>query len=114
MKRKMIPDQTITQLLDNLIRQPVEQGTLPHLYAAVARDGQLVYEGEAGDTARDRIYRIMSMTKAVTSVACMQLVATTRNTPADYSMGSPRSMTWSQTSSLSSNTGSGEDTWYPG
>ena len=64
----------ITQLFDSLIRQPVDQGALPHLYAAVAKDGELVYEGEAGNTARDRIYRIMSMTKAVTSVACMQLV----------------------------------------
>jgi len=69
-----VRDRAITQLLDNLIRQPVDQGTLPHMYAAVARDGEVVYEGEAGDTARDRIYRIMSMTKPVTSVACMQLV----------------------------------------
>ena len=64
----------MTQLLDDLIRQPVDQGSLPHLYGAVAKDGDVVYESEAGDTSRDRVYRIASMTKAVTSVACMQLV----------------------------------------
>jgi len=44
----------MTQLLDDLIRQPVDQGSLPHLYAAVAKDGDVVYESEAGDTSRDR------------------------------------------------------------
>lgn len=63
-----------TQSLDALIQRSVDDGAAPHIYAAVARHGDVVYEGQAGDTARDRIYRIASMTKPVTSVACMQLV----------------------------------------
>jgi CubicO group peptidase (beta-lactamase class C family) len=64
----------MSQRLDDLIREPVDRGTLPHLYAAVLKDGNLIYEGCAGDTARNRIYHIASMTKPVTTVACMQLV----------------------------------------
>ncbi len=64
----------MAQPLDDVIGQSVETGVLPHLYAAVLKDGTLVYEGHAGDTARDRIYRIASMTKPMTTVACMQLV----------------------------------------
>ncbi len=56
----------MAQPLDDLIRQPVDDGTLPHAYAAVVKDGNVVYEGQAGDAARDRIYRLASMTKPVT------------------------------------------------
>jgi len=64
----------LTQPLQNLIRQSVDGGTLPHVFGAIVKGGSVVFEGQAGDGARDRIYRIASMTKAVTTVACMQLV----------------------------------------
>ncbi len=64
----------MAQPLDDLIRRPVDDGTLPHVYAAVVKDGDVVYEGQADDGARDRIYRLASMIKPVTAVACMQLV----------------------------------------
>ena len=64
----------MAQPLEELIRQSVDDGTLPHVFGAIMKDGRVVFEGQAGDGARDRIYRIASMTKALTTVACMQLV----------------------------------------
>lgn len=64
----------MTKSLDALIEQTVTDQVLPHVYAAVMCNGKLTYEGVAGDTGADRIYRIASMTKPITSVACMQLI----------------------------------------
>ncbi|HEX3233888.1 MAG TPA: serine hydrolase domain-containing protein [Gemmatimonadales bacterium] len=65
-----------------MLRRYVEQGSVAGLVALVARDGRLVELDTAGwrDVAshspmrRNTIFRIASMTKAVTSVAAMMLV----------------------------------------
>jgi CubicO group peptidase (beta-lactamase class C family) len=65
-----------------MLRRSVEQGSVAGLVALVARDGRIVELDTAGfrDVAsrspmrRNTIFRIASMTKAVTSVAAMMLV----------------------------------------
>ena len=64
----------MTQALQDTVSAAVESGALPHLCGLVLRGGEIVYEGAAGDAGLDRIYRIASMTKALTSVAVMQCV----------------------------------------
>ena len=68
--------------MDELLQQAVETGAVPGVAAIVTgRDG-ITYEGHAGTTSVDggapvdatTMYRIASMTKALTSVAAMQLV----------------------------------------
>src|SRR4051794_28043415 len=68
--------------IDAVLRQAVDSKAVPGLVATVATDRGVVYEGVFGtrDLAkgpamtRDTVFRIASMTKAVTSVAAMQLV----------------------------------------
>ena len=60
--------------LDRLLETAVADGTAPHLQATVIRGGDVVYESTAGPVAPDAVYRIASMTKAVTTVAVMQQV----------------------------------------
>jgi methyl acetate hydrolase len=68
--------------IDAVLRRAVEAGEVPGVVATAATDGQVIYEGafgrrdlaQGGETTLDTIFRIASMTKAVTSVAAMQLV----------------------------------------
>jgi methyl acetate hydrolase len=68
--------------IDGILRRAVEAREVPGVVAIAATDKGLVYEGAFGvrDLAKgpemtlDTIFRLASMTKAVTSVAAMQLV----------------------------------------
>ncbi len=68
--------------IDNVLRGAFDRGDIPGVVALAANDGGTVYERAVGlrDLAagpamtRDTVFRIASMTKAVTSVAAMQLV----------------------------------------
>ena len=70
------------QLLDTLLRQHIDEGHVAGLVAGVARKGQLVYLQAMGwqdiengrPMQEDSIFQIRSMSKAVTSMAVMQLV----------------------------------------
>jgi CubicO group peptidase (beta-lactamase class C family) len=59
--------------LDDAVRAHVTEGSPPGAAWAVARHGQ-VHHGAAGDSDRDAIFRISSMTKPVTTVAALVLV----------------------------------------
>ena len=69
------------QAIDAVLQQAVESGDLPGVVAAVADDSGVVYEGTFGKRTlgaepamtSDTVFRIASMTKAVASVALMQL-----------------------------------------
>ena len=69
------------QAIDAVLQQAVESGDLPGVVAAVADDSGVVYEGAFGKRTlgaepamtADTVFRIASMTKAVASVALMQL-----------------------------------------
>jgi len=68
-------------LLETMLRQHVDDGRVPGLVAGVMRHGKVVYlqslgwqDIEAGQSMRDdSIFQIRSMTKAITSLAVMQL-----------------------------------------
>jgi CubicO group peptidase (beta-lactamase class C family) len=68
--------------IDEVLRKAVEEQRLPGVVAMVALGDTVVYEGVFGKQyaaqgvpmTTDSIFRIASMTKAVTSVAVMQLV----------------------------------------
>src|SRR5438067_929552 len=68
--------------IDALLRRGVEGREVPGVVAMAANDKGVIYEGAFGtrDLAKgpnmtlDTIFRLASMTKAVTSVAAMQLV----------------------------------------
>ena len=68
--------------IDAVLRQAVDAGEVPGVVAMVATDGGLLYEGAFGARelgagsamTLDTVFRIASMTKAVTSVAAMQMV----------------------------------------
>src|SRR3989442_13092357 len=68
--------------IDGVLRQAVDAKEVPGVVAMAATDKGLLYEGAFGVRAldqstamtRDTVFRIASMTKAVTSVAAMQLV----------------------------------------
>lgn len=62
-----------TAALDALLRTAVEQKRVPHVAAMIATKDGVVYEHAEG-IAVDAIYPIASMTKAVTTIAAMQLV----------------------------------------
>lgn len=65
-----------------VLRRAVEAGEVPGVVALAASDAGVIYEGAFGERdlaagpamTRDTVFRIASMTKAVTSVAAMQLV----------------------------------------
>ena len=69
------------QAIDAVLQQAVESGDVPGVVAAVADDSGVVYEGAFGKRrldaepamTADTVFRIASMTKAVASVALMQL-----------------------------------------
>jgi CubicO group peptidase (beta-lactamase class C family) len=64
------------------LRKPIEAGLIPGVVALAADDRGVVYEGAFGQRAVDKIepmtldsvFRIASMTKAITGTAAMQLV----------------------------------------
>jgi len=68
-------------LLETMLRQHVDDGRVPGLVAGVMRHGKVVYlqslgwqDIEAGQAMRDdSIFQIRSMTKAITSLAVMQM-----------------------------------------
>jgi methyl acetate hydrolase len=68
--------------IDAVLREAAESGEVPGVVAMAATDRGLLYEGAVGRRALDRaepmtldsVFRIASMTKAITSVAAMQLV----------------------------------------
>jgi methyl acetate hydrolase len=68
--------------IDAVLRRATEDGEVPGVVAIAATDKGILYEGAFGtrDLARgpgmtsDTIFRLASMTKAITSVAAMQLV----------------------------------------
>jgi CubicO group peptidase (beta-lactamase class C family) len=61
--------------VDQALRQAVNAQAVPGLVAIAANDKGIVYEGAFGPSiSADSVFWIASMTKAVTGVACMQLV----------------------------------------
>jgi methyl acetate hydrolase len=71
-----------TSEIDSVLRRAVEAGEVPGVVALAATDRGVLYEGAFGQRdlaagpamTEDTIFRIASMTKAVTSVAAMQLI----------------------------------------
>ena len=68
--------------IDTVLESAVESGRIPGVIAVAATSDGIIYQGAAGDRDMssgsdmnfDAIVRIASMTKAITSVAVMQLV----------------------------------------
>jgi methyl acetate hydrolase len=68
--------------IDGVLKQAVDAREVPGVVAMAATDKGLLYEGAVGPRALDQsaamtpdtVFRIASMTKAITSVAAMQLV----------------------------------------
>jgi methyl acetate hydrolase len=68
--------------IDTVFRKPIEMGLIPGVVAVAADDRGVIYEGAFGRRAVDRsehmtldsVFRIASMTKAITGTAAMQLV----------------------------------------
>jgi CubicO group peptidase (beta-lactamase class C family) len=68
--------------VDDVLRQAVDAGTVPGVVAMATTADDSIYEGAFGvrrldsgaAMTRDTVFRIASMTKAITSVAAMQLV----------------------------------------
>ena len=63
-----------TDDVDALVRQAVAEGRVPGAVAVIAGPEGLRHESAAGDTTPDTIFRFASMTKAVTTVAALQLI----------------------------------------
>lgn len=72
----------MTNAIDQVLRRATNAGDIPGVVAMVANDRDVIYEGAFGKRnlnmavpmTMDTVFRIASMTKAVTSVAAMQLV----------------------------------------
>jgi methyl acetate hydrolase len=70
------------QSIDQLLERAVAEGVMPGVVALVGTADEMLYEGVAGrlrigddaPVAADTVFRIASMTKALTSVAALQLV----------------------------------------
>jgi methyl acetate hydrolase len=68
--------------IDKVLRKPIEAGLIPGVVALAADDHGVIYEGAFGRRAADKsepmtldsVFRIASMTKAITGTAAMQLV----------------------------------------
>jgi methyl acetate hydrolase len=71
-----------TAAIDRVLQQAVAAGDVPGVVAAAADDGGVIYQGAFGrrslasDAAMtlDTVFRIASMTKAITATAAMQMV----------------------------------------
>ncbi len=76
----------MTSAIDRVLTDPVESGKLPGVVGLVADNSGIIYQGAFGRRAIDRpdpmtldsVFRIASMTKAITATAAMQLVETGR------------------------------------
>jgi methyl acetate hydrolase len=72
--------------IDRVLINPVESGKLPGVVGLVANDSGIIYQGAFGHRTAgkpepmtlDTVFRIASMTKAITAAAAMQLVETGR------------------------------------
>ena len=70
------------EAIDRDLREAADQGAVPGVVALAMHDGRVVYQGAFGRRAlpdgpamsMDTVFRIASMTKAVTGVAAMQMV----------------------------------------
>nr|WP_294510177.1 serine hydrolase domain-containing protein [uncultured Rhodopila sp.] len=68
--------------IDRVLAKPIESGALPGVVAMVANESGIIYQGAFGRRAVDRpdamtldtVFRIASMTKAITATAGMQLI----------------------------------------
>jgi CubicO group peptidase (beta-lactamase class C family) len=68
--------------IDKVLKKPIEAGLIPGIVAVAADDRDVIYEGAFGQRAADKpepmtldsVFRIASMTKAITGTAVMQLV----------------------------------------
>jgi len=68
--------------IDKILSKPIEAGLVPGVVAVAADDSGVIYEGAFGRRAvgstapmtLDSVFRIASMTKAITGTAAMQLV----------------------------------------
>lgn len=68
--------------IDKILRKPIDAGLIPGIVALAADDRGVVYRGAFGRRAVDKtepmtlnsVFRIASMTKAVTTTAAMQLI----------------------------------------
>ena len=68
--------------IDKVLRKPIEAGLIPGVVALAGNDRGVIYEGAFGRRAVDKtdamtldsVFRIASMTKAVTGTAAMQLI----------------------------------------
>ena len=68
--------------IDRVLTNPVESGKLPGVVGMVANDSGIIYQGAFGNRTAgrpepmtvDTVFRIASMTKAVTAAATMQLI----------------------------------------
>jgi methyl acetate hydrolase len=69
-------------VIDEILKKPIEGGLIPGIVATAADDRGVIYEGSFGLRAvnspepmtLDSVFRIASMTKAITGTAAMQLV----------------------------------------
>ena len=59
--------------IDELLERAYDDGVVPGVVAMVADREGIIYEGAAG-AAPETLFRIASMTKALTSVAALQLI----------------------------------------
>ncbi|HEY4044757.1 MAG TPA: serine hydrolase domain-containing protein [Rhodopila sp.] len=72
----------MSSAIDRLLTDPVESGKIPGVVGLVANDSRIIYQGAFGRRAVDRpdpmtldsVFRIASMTKAITAAAAMQLI----------------------------------------
>ncbi len=68
--------------IDKVLSKPIEAGLIPGVVARAADNRGIIYQGAFGRRAADKpepmtldsVFRIASMTKAVTGTAAMQLV----------------------------------------
>src|SRR5262249_23312087 len=82
MPRRVAAQGSARAQIDGVLRQAVDAKEVPGVVAMAATDKGLLYEGAFGSRALDQnagmtldtVFRIASMTKAITSVAVMQLV----------------------------------------
>src|SRR3954467_7660947 len=60
--------------IDELLEGAVAGGVVPGIVAVIGNRDGVVVEADAGEAGPDTVFRIASMTKAMTSVAALQLV----------------------------------------
>src|SRR3954469_16189480 len=60
--------------IDELLEGAVAGGVVPGIVAVIGNRDGVVVEADAGESGQDTVFRIASMTKAMTSVAALQLV----------------------------------------